>query len=246
MKFQNKFWLEIAALMLAAGVANAQVEKNNAAPVAEEEDEAILFKVHDITPIKALNGDVVTSCDFYVTFYNRSLKDISSAQLDLTWEDNSLTSVIENEKEESAAKKSKGEDVDAGFSYTQKQNPPQLTASVNMPAVKSYKQVTVKQSVKTDRCYMLLDDLAIRVRSCVVKQAPGSSSLSSNNSCNALFSFVSLDNPEYYTGFQEISFDAKKNAEVKERANQEKEMEEQYQQTVRSLDALTQSLSEIK
>ena len=75
-----------------------------------------------------------------------------------------------------------------------------------MPAIKAYKQITVRQSLKTDRCYILLDDLSINVKSCATQR----------------------------------------NSDIKERASQEKEMEEQYKKAVKSMDALTQTLAEIK
>lgn len=245
MKIQNKFCLGIASLMLAAGVANAQSTDGKIVPAAEEEDEAILFKVHDVTPVKARSSDMVTSCDFYITFYNRSKKDINGAQIDLTWVDNSLSSVILDEKKNSAEKYADGETSDANYSYTQEKNPPQLTASVDMPAIKSYKQITTKQTIKTDRCYALLEDLTINVKSCAVKQS-GGSSVVGNESCNGLFRFISQENPEYYTDFQKISYTTQRNADVKARANMEKEMEEQYQQTIRNMDLLSQTLAEIK
>ena len=245
MKIQNKFCLGIASLMLAAGVANAQSVDGKIVPAAEEEDEAILFKVHDITPVKALNGDVVTSCDFYVTFYNRSKKDINGAEIDLTWVDNSLTSVILDEKKESAEKYAEGETSDANYSYTQEKNPPHLMAEIKMPAIKSYKQITAKQNIKTDRCYALLEDLSINVKSCAVKQS-GDANMAGNDTCNGLFRFVSQESPEYYTDFQKISYTTQRNADVKERANMVKELEEQYQQTIRNMDLLSKTLAEIK
>lgn len=248
MKIQKNFWLGIAGVMLTLSAANAQevgAEKDKAVPVTEE-DEAILFKVHDITPVRAMRGEEISSCDFYVTFYNRSPKDINGADIELNWTDNSLSSVINAEKAVSAERKAKGENVDANFSYTQQQNPSQLMASVKMPAIKSYKQVTVKQNIKTDRCYALLDNLAIKVNSCSVKASSDSSSLSATDGCNGLFQFVSQDNPEYYTEFQKVSYASKKEAEIKKRASQEKEVEEQYQQTVKNMDLLSQTLAEIK
>ena len=133
MSVQNMFLSGVAGLMLTAGAACAQTTEAEAPQLAEEEDEAILFKVHDIKPVKN-SKDVVNACDFYVTFYNRSNKDINGAQLDLIWEDDSLLDIIDDEKEKSAEKNKNGENVAADFSYTQQTNPVQLTASVNMPA----------------------------------------------------------------------------------------------------------------
>lgn len=245
MKIQNTFLSGLAGLMLTVGTANAQTADAKTLPAHEEEDEAILFKVHDVKPVKNSKGEEVNACDFYVTFYNRSDKDINGAQLDLTWVDNSLIDVIDAEKEKSAEKHKNGEDVDADFSYTQNGNPLQLTASIDMPAIKSYKQITVRQSLKTDRCYILLDDLSINVKSCAVKKT-GGNSFNSSDACKGLFRFVSQENPEYYTDFKPVSYTMRKNSDIKERAGQEKEMEEQYKKAVKSMDALTQTLAEIK
>lgn len=241
MKFQNMFLSGIAGLMLVAGATHVQAVEAKVQPVLEEEDEAILFKVHDVKPIKNSQNDEVKACDFYVTFYNRSNKDINGAQLELTWEDNSLLDIIEDEQEESAQKHKNGENIDPDFSYTKSNNSLKLMTLVNMPAIKAYKQITVRQSLKTDRCYILLDDLSISVKSCAVKQTG-----SASDACNGLFRFVSQENPEYYTDFKPVSHSSQKNADVKERAGKEKEMEEQYKKAVMSMDALVQTLSEIR
>lgn len=245
MKIQNLFLAEIAGLMLVVGATNAQTANVETPQTLEAEDEAILFKIHDVKPVKDAKGEDVNACDFYVTFYNRSNKDINGAQLDLSWTDNSLLDIVNAEKRESAEKRKNGEDIDANFSYTQKNNPQQLTTSINMPAIKAYKQITVRQSLKTDRCYVLLDHLSVNVKSCAVKPV-GNASFNAGNTCKGLFRFISQENPEYYTDFQPVSYTTQRNADVKERAGQEKEMEEQYQKAVKSIDALTQTLAEIK
>ena len=224
MKIQNLFLAEIAGLMLVVGATNAQTANVETPPTLEAEDEAILFKIHDVKPVKDAKGEDVNACDFYVTFYNRSNKDINGAQLDLSWTDNSLLDIVNAEKRESAEKRKNGEDIDANFSY---------------------KQITVRQSLKTDRCYVLLDHLSVNVKSCAVKPV-GNASFNAGNTCKGLFRFISQENPEYYTDFQPVSYTTQRNADVKERAGQEKEMEEQYQKAVKSIDALTQTLAEIK
>lgn len=123
MKIQNTFLSGIAGLMLAAGAANAQTADAKTPPAHEEEDEAILFKVHDVKPIKNSKGDEVNACDFYVTFYNRSNKDINGAQLDLTWVDNSLIDVVNAEKEESAENTRTAKILMPIFLYAERQSP---------------------------------------------------------------------------------------------------------------------------
>ena len=245
MKIQNGFCFGIASLMLSASIASAQAPDAKIVSDSGERDEAILFKVHDITSVKTPNDSDIVACEFFVTFYNRSPKEINGAQLELKWVDNSLIPVVNAEKAESAERHAKGDDIDADFSFTQNGNPLELYAPINMPAIKPYKQITLKQSMKTDRCYVLLNNLTIDVKSCSVKQK-GDAAIPSNENCNGMFRFISQENPEYYTDFQKISYATQKEADVKKRANQEKEMEEKYQQAVKNMDLLSQALAEIK
>lgn len=252
MRIQKKFWLGIAGLLMTSAAAYAQVSAPApvAAPVPaqndyDSEDEAVLFKIHDVTPVKNKENGSVVSCDFYITFYNRSHKDINGALLDLSWLDNSLADVINEEKEISAEKNRHGEDIDPEFSYTQRNNPVELMVSVDMPAIKSFKQITVRSSLKSDRCFVLLRDLSLNVRSCSTKN-DSPQMIGNAAGCNGLFRFVSQNNPEYYMEFKKVSYNEQKIAERKQRANQEKEMEEQYKKAVQSFDVLTQTLSEIR
>lgn len=257
---KNAF-LGIFGLLFAAGAANAQVAdvppvlpvQNEPMPafVANTKDEAVLFKVHDITPVKGRDKDgAVESCDFYVTFYNRSNKDINGAVLDLTWLDDSLIDIIDAEKAESAEKITRGEGVDPNYSYTQNDNPTNLTATIDMPAIKSYKQITVRSRIKTDRCFVLLEDLSMNVKSCSTKNEPGAGTVSvgmgANAGCNGLFRFVSSKNPEYYMEFKSISYDEQKAEERKQRVNEEQSMEENYRKAIEGFDRLSNVLAEIK
>lgn len=241
MSNNRKFFLGIMGLLMTAGVADAQT-----VGAADDKDEAILFKIHDITPDKSKEKGV-RSCDFYVTFYNRSEKDINGAQIVLNWIDSSLTDVVNDEKADSAERNRKGEPVDANFSYTQRGNPIDLSAKIDMPAIKSYKQITVRSSVETDRCFVLLNDLKADVLSCTAKNDTGNSgNMINGGGCNSLFRFVSANNPEYYMEFKRVSHDEQKNTERKQRASQEKEMENQYGKTVESFETLSKILSDIK
>ena len=54
--------------------------------VAAAASDAILFKIHDVVPVKNADGNVV-SCDVGATFYNRTEKEINNASLNLIWAD---------------------------------------------------------------------------------------------------------------------------------------------------------------
>ena len=62
---------------------------SKAKAVAKEEPttrgDAVIFKVHDITPVN--EEGVVVGCDFSVTLYNRTAINFRSFTINLNWED---------------------------------------------------------------------------------------------------------------------------------------------------------------
>ncbi len=64
----------------------------------DESQPAVLFKVHDIKPLKNRDGKI-TNCEFNITFFNRSNKNVDNATVNLTWKDEAIGNVIEDEKE---------------------------------------------------------------------------------------------------------------------------------------------------
>lgn len=219
----------------------------------EQKDDAVLFKVHDINPVNE-KKDGVEACDFYVTFYNRSPKDINGAVLDLTWIDNSLIEVINDERDENQDKNNKSGNVDSRSSVSESAHPIDLTATIDMPALKSYKQITTRSRIKTDRCFLLLEDLALNVRSCNAKNEPSAPSgqiisgggMGGNQGCNGLFRFISSKSPEYYVEFKNISYDEQKAEERQQRASEEQELESKYRTAVDGFGRLSSTLAEIK
>ena len=65
----------------------------NAASAASD---GVLFKIHDIVPVKNADG-VVSSCELGATFYNRTDKEISNAALNLIWTDEVIVDAINQE-----------------------------------------------------------------------------------------------------------------------------------------------------
>ena len=63
----------------------------------DESQPAVLFKVHDIKPLKNRDGKI-TNCEFNITFFNRSNKNVDNATVNLTWKDEAIGHVIEDEK----------------------------------------------------------------------------------------------------------------------------------------------------
>lgn len=64
---------------------------------AHAADNAVLFKIHDINPIKNSDG-IVTSCDLGATFFNRTGSEVTNATLNLVWPDDVVSDTIEQEQ----------------------------------------------------------------------------------------------------------------------------------------------------
>ena len=91
---KNVFGLALGALL----VTGAETSLAASAPAtgSNTTEEEVLFKIHDISPVKNSDGEVI-ACDFNATFYNRSPYEVSDAVVSLTWNDQSLENIIKSE-----------------------------------------------------------------------------------------------------------------------------------------------------
>lgn len=214
--------------------------------------EAILFKIHDIAPLKNNEGAVV-ACNFNATFYNRSDKDINGATLRLTWSDKTIGGVIGDELKESAAKR-KLNDKDGRYSratsQTERVTPENIEATLEMPAVKAYKQMTLTSKIQTDRCFLLLNDMDFRIDSCSASENKNVDVISragnESTDCLKLFQYVSAKSPAYYKEFKKVSYDEEKAAKKTEMQKNTQEINRVYGEAVDALNATSGSLSRIK
>lgn len=181
-------------------------------------DSSVMFKIHDIKSVK--NSDnLVESCEFSTTFYNNSKVTVSNVSLDLVWKDTVVESTIAEEKKE--AKTFRGRRVDNTSSYrrgvgTDAFTTIELLAPVSLPPLAPGKQITVKNTVKSDRCFMMLENVEVNIKSCRTtgsNQTLGADgaqigvSTSVSENCNGLFKYYSPKDPEFYTDFKPISYD---------------------------------------
>jgi len=233
------FYLSFSACILAAGFSTAQTEdkqgNRNPQEVSEQavnpalanKPQAILFKIHDIKPI--LNSDgVVMSCEYTATFYNRTPLSLRQAKLDFGWTDeiSDLFPIDETapaEKTEDKPSKNAPKVESLGT----------IQSSVDVPALGSLKQVSVRGTAQTDKCFALFDTLKFKVSNCNVlnqESSPENRPLRVNggdSSCTALFTYVNSEHPEYYGEFKAISYE--------EQIQQEKTQEEKEQEIIDSV-----------
>lgn len=195
-------------------------------------DDAVLFKIHDIIPIKNSDG-VVTSCDLGATFYNRTSNNISDISLTFVWLDEVIADEITQEDRMQKENKRANRRTSSRFS-TASYNDKDVVFNLKLPPLKSYQQITLKSKVNTDRCFLLLNDMEINVNSCRIGDGKAD--------CKGLFNFVSVKNPEYYTDFQVISPEEQKAKEASMLDQQKQELNATYDQTLEAIKEISNSI----
>lgn len=137
----------------------------------DESQPAVLFKVHDIKPLKNRDGKI-TNCEFNITFFNRSNKNVDNATVNLTWKDEAIGNVIEDEKE-LAKRKMEMENYNENggafaepVSETEGITPVSLTTSIRIPPLQPYRQVSLKSKLASDRCFLMLNDAEFSLENC--------------------------------------------------------------------------------
>lgn len=216
-------------------------------------ENVVLFKVHDVKPLRNEDG-IVTECEFGLTLYNRSPKNISNATMQLSWLDDGVSMVIDDEDKQDI------EDIAAdakkkNFINNRQLKLPRpktedfvskdLMATVVLPQIKPFRQVSLKSKIKSDRCFLMIGDANFSFSSCSITESDSGSGsgvrrsgglMQEGGSCQTLFRFVSPRDPEYYREFQKVSFneEAEKRSEL--RKKEINELEENYNRMIDSLD----------
>lgn len=213
------------------------------------DSEAVLFKIHDVQPIKGTDNQT-TACDYNVTFYNRSQKDLSSASLLLTWTDSTIDTVILDEKNKDAREGRQG--FNQTIANMEANSPVQVSSQLEVPALAPNKQVSVRARIQSDRCFLLTGPVDVQVKTCNINGGANTTSRSryaansGGTSCDGLFTFVSPENPEYYREFKPISYDDEK-IQAEARRNQERtDINTQYDAVVNEISKISTVLEGIK
>lgn len=274
MKTYKQLLMSAACAVLALGSVNAQAEDEDAgnefASRIGRGEKVVLFKIHDVKPIKN-KKDVVTDCEFGLTLYNRSPESIESATLDLVWTDQGIVSVINEEK-----KQEKTEEKKTVKSLNEKYSQPtqiktadvsdtSLKTSVILPQIKPFRQVSLRSQLQSDKCYLMMEDVDFSFSSCKIKdEAAKNDSVKSHrlstalgdsasrevsaelNRCKSMFRFVSPRDPEYYREFQKISFNDQTVQKSEARKKDVEELGQAYDKMLKSLSSLTETLDSIK
>ena len=205
-------------------------------------EDTVLFKVHDIVPVKNADGNVV-SCDIGATFYNRTANEIKNASLNLVWTDEVIGEAI-NQEERSAKEAQRANRRNTPRYNTASYTDKSIVLKLRLPPLKSYQQITLKSKVNTNRCFLLLNDMEIDVLNCGNssgdKNTKSPSFVQSN--CDGLFTYISPASPEYYYDFQAISV-AEQTAQEDTLLQSKKDaLNSAYQDALKQLDEVNKTL----
>ena len=207
--------------------------------VAAAADEGVLFKIHDIVPVKNADG-IVVSCELGATFYNRTESEISNAALTLSWADEVVAEAI-NQEERNAREARRTSRRNTPRYNTASYNTKDIALDLRLPPIKPHQQVSLKAKVVTDRCFLLLNDVNMDVTKC---GTASSDEKLSKIGCENLFRFVSPKSEEYYSEFKEIS--PEQMLAQEEGINNAKKMEvlDLYNSTLTTIESISQAARE--
>lgn len=201
----------------------------------------VIYKVHDITPVK-IDG-VVVSCDFSITFFNRANQTVSNLSLDIGWKDDVIEEQIKEEKKEKIIDDNNSFQGYSGQSKTEEYTSKMISTNVVLQPLLPEKQLSVKANVNSDRCFLLLQQPEMRVRSC--KFGVGNTDTNAGV-CQNLFKFISPEAGEYYTEFRSISYEAQKQEDKQHSLNEQKELDKLYNNAFSSVRRISETLNTMK
>lgn len=201
----------------------------------------VIYKIHDITPVKQDNE--IVSCDFSVTFFNRATQTVSNLSLDIGWKDEVIEDRIKEEKKEKIVDENDNFQGYSGRSKTEEFTSKVVSTNLSVPPLLSEKQISVKGSVKTNRCFLLLQEPEIVVRSCKF----GVGNMDTNAGvCKRLFKFVNPQQGEYYTDFKTVSYDIQKKEDKQHSLNEQKDLDKLYNNALSSVKRISQTLNSMQ
>ncbi len=237
-KLNKIAFMSLASLLMYSACANAEVVSPKALQAQKAQktqktektsDEGkVIFRIENIKPIKNKQGNV-RQCSYIVTAYNRMDTAIKEATLDFSWQDNITGKYIQQIEDSSkVAKDEITEQLDSDVAeMKQKQdNNKSRTAlqfkpihsSVKFFNIGAHAQKSFSDTVDTDKCFLLFDNLNFQLKDCQLEGHKAN-----DESCKDKFQYISTKNPEYYVEFSDVpesvvqdQIEAEKNKEMNE------------------------------
>lgn len=207
---------------------------------AHAADDAIIFKIHDVVPVKDADGRVV-SCELGATFFNRTEAELSNTSLNLIWPDEVVAEAINQEERNERETRRSTRKTSPRYN-TATYNTRDVVLNLRLPPLKPNQQVTLKSKIVTDRCFLLLNNVETVVQNCTMTTNQNNKKAVDKNDCKDAFRFIGPKSAEYYYDFKEISLDDIQQQENKQLEDQKNSVDVLYGEVENVLNDVSKSL----
>lgn len=261
--FNKSVVLSLASLLVCSSLTVAEVvapqAPNAEAKKFEKTSDAgtIIFRIENIQPIKNKQGNV-TQCSYVVTAYNRLNRMVKEANLNFVWQDNITGQYLQRIDESS--KLSPDEITENLSSDTPAPEPtkslkaaPQfqpIVSAVKLFNIAPHSQKSFSNSVDTDKCFLLFDNLNYTVKDCTLdgeeKVVKDNDATKAGNGCADKFNYINSKNPEYYAEFGDVPENIVQD-QIEDEKNMEMEkIDNNYKEVVSTLDKVDNTLKNMR
>ena len=218
-------------------------------PSVQAADDAILYKIHDVKPIKNDAG-ILVGCDYNATFFNRTSSNLKSADINLVWFDDTVNAMAQQEQKnnEQASSNRNSRNRKSNQKAPESSSVASVSSSIQLANLAPSQQKTVHAKISSDRCFLLIGDASLAASNCDVAAADNASgsSFKGNQGCSGLFKFVPASDPQYYSEFKQISPEEEKVQQENTRIEQRNKINQAYGETLAQFKKVTAALSAIK
>lgn len=237
MSLYNKiisFGLTLSVAALICMPASAAENANQNAKPETSKAGAVLFRIENIKPVANDEG-LTYKCDYVLTVYNRMEKEVKEANLDFSWVDNIAGKyAVQDEKIQTKT----GKDAET-----------LVSTKVQIKNIPAHRQKSFEQTLETDKCFLLLDNLKYKVENCVTvgnQTAMKDSKIVGSGDCAGNFNYVDSQNPEYYSEFKDTPDNILEDQIEQQRDQNMQKINAGYDQIVKSLDETNETLQKIE
>lgn len=260
--FNKSFIISLASLLLGSSLAfsatNTKAE-NKEAPKFEKTSDAgtIIFRIENIQPIKDKQGDV-KQCSYVITAYNRLNQMVKEANLDFVWQDNITGQYLKRIDESS---KLSADEITENLSADAPVNAPTkslkespkfkpIVSSVKIFNIAPHSQKSFSNTVDTDKCFLLFDNLNYTVKDCTLdgeeNVVKDNKVVQSGTGCVDKFNYINSKNPEYYAEFGDVPENIVQD-QIEDQKNMEIEkINNNYKEVITTLDKVDNTLRNMR
>ena len=112
-----------------------------------------------------------------------------------------------------------------------------VLGSITLPPLKNDRQITLKNKVNTDKCFLLLGEVETDIVSCSFAGKTGV-----DKGCINMFRFVTPDEQQYYVEFKTVLAEEAVEQEKSKYEQSVSEMDNMYNKAVASIQKISSSL----